>query len=88
VLGGREVNIWSGAPHAPGRLVVRYGGTAVTEQNDGGQVAYTVSDETDFGLRVTSGAFRGFKRDGWFFANANFMNGIDDRVSCLAAYSY
>ena len=88
VLGGREVNVWSGASHAPGRVVVRYGGTAVTEQSDGGQVSYTVSDQTEFGLRVTSNAFRGFKRDGWFFAKANFTNGIDDRVRCLAAYSY
>jgi hypothetical protein len=88
VLGGREVNVWSGASHAPGRVVVRYGGTAVTQQNDSGQVSYTVSDQTDFGLRVTSDSFRGFKRDGWFFAKANFTNGIDDRVRCLAAYSY
>jgi hypothetical protein len=88
VLGGREVNIWSGASHAPGRLVVRYGGTAVMEQTEAGQVSYTVSDQTDFGLRLTSDAFRGFKRDGWFFAKANFTNGIDDRVRCLAAYSY
>ena len=88
VLGGREVNVWSGASRARGRVVVRYGGTAVSEQNDGGQVSYTVSDQTDFGLRVTSDAFRGFRRDGWFFAKANFTNGIDDRVRCLAAYSY
>jgi hypothetical protein len=88
VLGGREVNVWSEASHAPGRVVVRYGGTAVTQQSDGGQVSYTVSDQTDFGLRVTSNAFRGFKRDGWFFAKANFTNGIDDQVRCLAAYSY
>lgn len=88
VLGGREVNVWSGASHAPGPVVVRYGGTAVTQQSDGGQVSYTVSDQTDFGMRVTSDAFRGFKRDGWFFAKANFTNGVDDRVRCLAAYSY
>jgi hypothetical protein len=88
VLGGREVNVWSGASHAPGRVVVRYRGTAVTQQNDGGQISYTVSDQTDFGLRLTSDAFRGFKRDGWFFAKANFTNGIDDRVRCLAAQSY
>lgn len=88
VLGGREVNVWSGASHAPGRVVVRYGGTAVTQQNDGGQVSYTVSDQTDFGLRLTSDAFRGFKRDGWFFAKANFTNRVDEHVRCLAAYSY
>jgi hypothetical protein len=88
VLAGREVNVWSGASHAPGRIVVRYGGTIVNEQSNGPQVQYTVSDDTDFGLRLTSDAFRGFKRDGWFFAKANFTNGIDDRVRCLAAYSY
>jgi hypothetical protein len=88
VLAGREVNVWSGASHEPGRLVVRYGGTAVTQQGDGGQVSYTVSDRTDFGLHLTSDYFRGFKRDAWFFAKANFTNGVDDRVRCLAAYSY
>ncbi|MGN6848790.1 MAG: hypothetical protein ACTHJK_04835 [Sphingomicrobium sp.] len=88
VLAGREVNVWSGASHEPGRLVVRYGGTAVTQQSDGGQVSYTVSDQTDFGLHVTSDYFRGFKLDAWFFAKANFTNGVDDRVRCLAAYSY
>jgi hypothetical protein len=88
VLAGREVNVWSGASHAPGRIVVRYGGTIVNEQSNGPQVQYTVSDDTDFGLRLTSDAFRGFKRDGWFFAKANFTNGIDDHVRCLAAYSY
>jgi hypothetical protein len=88
VIGGREVNVWNSAPHEDGRVVIRYGGTAVTQQNEGSQVAYTVSDQTDFGLHLTSDYFRGFKRDGWFFAKANFTNGIDDRVRCLAAYSY
>jgi hypothetical protein len=88
VIGGREVNVWNSAPHEPGRVVIRYGGTSVTQQNEGSDVAYTVSDQTDFGLHLTSDYFRGFKRDGWFFAKANFTNGIDDRVSCLAAYSY
>jgi hypothetical protein len=88
VIGGREVNVWNSAPHEAGRVVIRYGGTAVTQQNEGSQVAYTVSDQTDFGLHLTSDYFRGFKRDGWFFAKANFTNGIDDRVRCLAAYSY
>lgn len=88
VLGGREVNIWSGASRAPGRVVVRYGGTAVTERNDGPQVSYAVSDQTDFALRLSSDAFRGFKRDGWFFAKANFSNAAEGRVRCLAAESY
>jgi len=88
VLAGREVNIWSSAPHEPGLVVIRFGGTAVTQQNERGQVSYTVSDQTDFGLHLTSDAFRGFKRDGWFFAKANFTNGVDEQVRCLAAYSY
>jgi hypothetical protein len=88
IIGGREVNVWNSAPHEAGRVVIRYGGTAVTQQNEGSQVAYTVSDQTDFGLHLTSDYFRGFKRDGWFFAKANFTNGADDRVRCLAAYSY
>lgn len=88
VLGGREVNVWSGARPEPGRVVIRYGGTAVSEQPDGPGVAYTVADQTDFALRLTSAAFHGFKRDGWFFAKANFHDGADERVHCLAAVSY
>lgn len=84
VLGGREVNVWSGAPRQPGRVVVRYGGTAVTEQGDG----YTVSDQTDFALRLTSDAFHGFNRDAWFFTRANFSSNAENRVRCLAAVSY
>ena len=85
VLGGREVNVWSGAPRQPGHMVVRYGGTAVTEQNDG---SYTVADQSDFALRLTSDAFHGFKRDGWFFTRANFSSTAENRVRCLAAVSY
>lgn len=88
VIAGREVNFWNSAPHEAGHVVIRYGGTAVTEQNEASGVAYTVSDQADFGLHLTSDAFRGFKRDGWFFSKANFTNGVDDRVRCLAAYSY
>jgi hypothetical protein len=87
VLAGREVNIWSGASREAGRVVVRYGGSAVTQSNGDG-TAYTVSDETDFALRLTSDSFRGFKRDGWFFSRANFASGADDRVACLSAQSY
>ena len=88
VLSGGEVNILTGAHSEPGKVVLRYGGSAVTEENDGVGVAYTVSDETPYGLRVTSDAFRGFKRDGWFFAKAKFAAGADERVQCLSAYSY
>ena len=88
VLAGREVNVWSGAPPQPGQLVLRYRGGAVRQQAEGGGVSYVVSDQTDFGLRLTSEAFRGFKRDGWFFSRADFREGVDDRVPCLAAVSY
>ena len=88
VLSGGEVNILTGARAEPGKVVLRYGGSAVIEQNDGGGIAYLVSDQTPYGLRVTSVAFRGFKRDGWFFAKAKFANGADERVRCLAAFSY
>lgn len=88
VLGGREVNVWNGAPRERGRVVVRYGGTAVSEQNGGGQVSYVVADQTDFALRLTSDGFRGFKRDGWFFTKANFSSAAEKRVRCLAAESY
>ena len=88
VLAGREVNVWSGASREGGRLVMRYGGTAVTEQNDGGQISYVVNDRTDFALRLTSEGFRGFKNDGWFFVRANFSSAAENRVQCLAAVSY
>jgi hypothetical protein len=87
VLSGGEVNILTGAHREAGKVVLRYGGSAVTEQNDGGGVTYSVSDETPYGLRVTSDAFRGFKRDGWFFAKAKFAEGADERVQCLSAFS-
>ena len=87
--GGREVNIHSGVRPEPGAVVMHYrGGTAVTQQSDGGGVAYVVADQTSFALAVTSNAFRGFKRDGWFFTKANFATDADDSVRCLSAYSY
>ena len=59
-----------------------------TQQSGGGSVDYTVADQTSFALRVTSSAFRGFKRDRWFFAKANFAEDSDQGARCLAAYSY
>lgn len=88
VLAGREVNILTGARHEPGNVVLRLGASTVTEQNDGGGVAYIISDATPYGLRVTSNDFRGFKRDKWFFDKANFASGADERVQCLSTYSY
>jgi hypothetical protein len=87
VLAGREVNILTGARKEAGIVVSRSRGSLVTQQNDGGNIAYMVSDETPYGLRVTSDAFRGFKRDSWFFAKANFADGADERVKCLSAFS-
>src|SRR6478672_4310375 len=87
VLAGREVNIWNGAPRQPGPLVLTYPGGGVTQQHNGAGVAYTVSDQTDFGLRLTSDAFRGFKQDRWFFSRADFAEDVDHRVVCLAALS-
>jgi hypothetical protein len=89
VIGGREVNIHSGARPEPGKMVMHHrGGTDVTQQSDGGGVAYSVADQTSFALRVTSAAFRGFRNDGWFFARANFAENADQGVRCLAAFSY
>lgn len=83
-----EVNIHSGVRREPGPVVMNYrGGTSVTQLNDGG-VSYSVADQTSFALRVTSDAFRGFKRDRWFFAKANFAEGSDEGARCLSAYSY
>src|SRR3954470_18130387 len=74
VLAGREVNIWSGASREPGPVLLRYRGVAVTQSRGGPGVAYVVADQSDsdFALRLTSDAFRGFKRDNWFFSRANF----------------
>src|SRR3954449_9755460 len=59
ILSGHNVSIWSGASREPGRVVVRYGGSAVTEANDSGNISYLVADQTDFALRLTSDDFRG-----------------------------
>lgn len=86
--GGREVNIHSGVRPEPGPVVMHYrGGTAVTQQKDGADVAYIVADQTSFALAVSSNAFRGFKRDGWFFTKANFAEDSDRDARCLAAFS-
>jgi hypothetical protein len=90
VLAGREVNIWSGAARQAGPAVFHYRGAAVTQTSDGGGIAYVVGDKSDsqHALRLTSSAFKGAKRDGWFFGRADFSDGADDHVSCLAARSY
>jgi hypothetical protein len=88
VLSGGEVNIHTGGAGESGPVVLKTGGSVVTQQSDGGGIAYTVSDQTPYGLQLTSGSFRGYKKDGWFFAKANFASGADERVSCLSAYSY
>lgn len=88
VLSGGEVNVWTGAHPEPGHLVSHYGEIAVTEQDEGNNVSYTISNQTDFGLRLTSSAFRGYKHDAWFFKHANFTSAAERSVPCLAAYSY
>ena len=73
------MNIHSGVRPEPGPVVMRYGGgTAVTQQNDGGgdRLRRRRPDAASR-LRVTSDAFRGFKRDGWFFTKANFAEDAD-----------
>jgi hypothetical protein len=89
VLSGGEVNVHSGVRPQSGPAVMHYrGGTAVTQQSDGDGVSYIVADQTSFALSVTSAAFKGFKRDRWFFTKANFAEDSDRGVSCLSAYSY
>ena len=84
-----EVNIHSGARPEAGPVVKNYrGGTSVTQQSGDGSVDYVVADQTSFALRVTSAAFHGFKKDGWFFAKANFAEDSDRGANCLSAYSY
>lgn len=88
VLSHGEVNVWTGVHPEPGRVVSRYAESAVTEQSEGRGVSYIISNVTDFGLRLTSDAFHGFKRDKWFFAHAKFSAEAEHSVPCLAAYSY
>jgi hypothetical protein len=88
VISGGEVNVHSGAPAEPGQVVLRYRGGTVTQVSDESGVAYVVGNETPYGLRLTSDAFRGFKSDRWFFRKAFFEEGSDQGVNCLAAYSY
>lgn len=88
VINGHEVNVRTGELPQPGAVVLHYPGGAVTQVNDGSGVAYVVSNETPYGLRLTSDAFRGFKLDRWFFGKANFAGGADAGVNCLAGRSY
>jgi hypothetical protein len=88
VLSGHEVNIHTGAKASPGKIVQRYGRTVVTESGDGPAIAYTVADDSGYGLSLTSDAFRGFKADRWFFSHANFHDDADEGVDCLSAYSF
>jgi carbohydrate-binding DOMON domain-containing protein len=87
VLGGREVNITTGAAPEPGKVVMRDGASAVTEHKVGAGVNYMVSDDTPYGLRVASGSFRGFTRDRWFFTKTVFDDGGDEN-DCLSARSH
>ena len=58
VLSGGEVNILTGARSEPGKVVLRYGGSAVIQQNDGGGVTYLVGLRHCFGRH--SGTFATF----------------------------
>ena len=87
VLGGREVNITTGAAPEPGKVVMQDGASAVTEHQVGAGVSYVVSDDTPYGLRVASGSFRGFTRDRWFFTKTVFDDGGDEN-DCLSARSH
>jgi hypothetical protein len=88
VLSGGEVNILTGARMEPGRVVSKRGGSIVMEQGDASGIGYLVGDETPYGIRIVSNAFRGYKRDNWFFAKANFRSDADQTTSCLAGRSY
>jgi hypothetical protein len=84
-LNGHQVSIWTGVQGGPGPVVSRFRGGVIHQGNDGPNVVYTVSDQTPYGVRVTSDAFRGFKRDAWFFSRANFDSDQEEAVRCLAA---
>jgi hypothetical protein len=88
VIGGREVNVQTGARGGIGRVVLRVAGGSVMEANVNGAVTYFVVDQTPYALRVTSDWFHGFKQDRWFFSHANFAADSDRGVDCLAAFSH
>lgn len=88
VLSHGEVNVWTGVHPEPGRVVSRYAESTVIEQNHGGAVSYVIANDTEFGLRLTSGAFHGFRQDKWFFSHAKFSAEAERSVPCLPAYSY
>ena len=86
VLTGREVNVMTGVKSEPGKLVAKRGSTSVIQQEASDGVTYLVSDDTPYGLRITSAAFHGYQRDRWFFDRADFREGADEG-DCLAARS-
>ena len=88
VLSQGEVNILTGARMEAGRVVSKRPGVIVTEQGGSDGVAYLVGDETPYGLRIMSSAFRGYKRDAWFFTKANFRSDADQTSNCLSARSF
>jgi hypothetical protein len=47
-----------------------------------------VSNDTPYGLRLTSDAYSGFKSDYWYFRKARFEECSDQGVDCLAGRSY
>lgn len=86
-IGGRQVSIWTGASGGPGRIVGHFRGGNIRQGVDGDKIVYTASDETPYGVHVTSPSFHGFTHDGWFFSRANFASNAEEMVRCLAAGS-
>ena len=84
-LSGRQVSVWTGVQGGAGPVVSRGGGGGRHQAPDGPDMVYSVTDETPYGVRVTSDGFRGFKRDAWFFSRANFDADAEEAVRCLAA---
>lgn len=84
-INGRQVSIWTGVQGGSGPAVSHFRGGLVRQANDGPNIVYTISDQTPYGVRVTSDAFRGFKQDAWFFSRANFDSDQEEAVRCLAA---
>jgi hypothetical protein len=88
VVSGGEVNVHTGAASEPGKVVLSFHNGLVTQVSDGSGIAYVVSNDTPYGLRLTSDAFRGFKSDYWFFSKARFEESSDQGVDCLAGRSF
>jgi hypothetical protein len=82
-LAGHRVDGTSGGGRGQGRIVRRISGGVLRQAVEGGRITYTIDDRAPLLLRLSSRAFRGYPRDGWFFSRVNFDPPAERRVACL-----